>query len=210
MKRQCIAVFICLFWSVIMFAQKTIGEAVQISQPEDCNSVEIIIKTVIWNANYTRLEEEANNESSHFGDLPVSLISPDERRDQCHIVVLRFKKSDNFKPDDTFSFDTSVNVPANIDKRVYFLFADPKNSISVERGEDNNTIHFDIKGSIYKDDGVNNIRDGNITGVVTAVAVMGRSENPLLPYDCLVLELNDRTINDDCLLPNITSDVCTY
>lgn len=189
-----------------MFAQRTVRELIQIPKTGDCGIVEVWIDRVIWDANNHVLEAEKDAEKNYSGvsGSNYNLFHlPTGTYENYHVVVLRFKKSANFKSDDKFSFEASVNLNTGLDKPVYFLFADIVGDISVERRDDY-TVRFNINTN-----GPPSVASRIGGGVVTAVAMMGRQADPSL-HKCVVLELKKRKRYGECLpLIDITSNFCT-
>lgn len=187
-----------------MFAQTEGRDGpIQVPPTEDCGSVDVWIDRIIWNAEGDRLQVEADAEKGYFIDnhniiCNSSITIPNQT--SYHIAVLRFKGNENFKTDDTFSFDASVRLPANFDKQVYFLFANhPTGSINTELIDDN-TVRFKISGES------NVLKAGG--GVITTVGIMGRSMYSS-GTPCMRFKGRNRVENETCTLPDITSTICS-
>lgn len=218
MKRRFIAALVCLFWSVLLLAQTDDrNEPDRALSTKGCGSVDVWVDRVVWNANYDRLEAEAEIEKQNFApstfahDLNFMAI---DASTSYHIAVLRFRKNGNFKSGDTFRFDISAEMSQWSNKPLYLLFANhpthPTGLIRVNYIDDY-TLEFEIGGS-NNSPVLNNSGGGKAGGgVITSVGIMGRAKS-LSSNRCMYFNLENRITEkprQDCLFPNETYDICS-
>jgi len=168
MKRT-YAVLMCLFWSVMMFAQTGDGlNPLKITSKTDCNGGIMQVDTIVWDGDYPKLLDIIERERDYFKPYSFSSsINTIEDYECYHIAVLRFTGSDS-KSGGPLVFDISADLTHTL-KPVYIVFAfHPATAINVQR-LDNYT--FQIELDFAKSSG----KAGG--GVITSVGIMGRAKS---------------------------------
>jgi len=196
MKRT-YAVLMCLFWSIMMYAQT--GDELnpqKVTSKTNCSDGIMQVDTIVWNGDSQKLSDIIERERAYFAPYSFStqIMTIDDY--ECyHIAVLRFTDSDA-KSGGPLIFDISADLTHPL-KPIYLVFAfHPTTAISVHR-VDNYTFQVEIDHNKSSD------KAGG--GVITSVGIIGRAKS-LSVDTCLYVNF-EYSGNQSCYESMCTDEV---